>query len=133
MLVALVETRDDLSRRAVRDLRRLRAGPFASTSNVLGEACFLLPTPALRRRLRFLIERLAVAIVDLPSAWWTDVLDWMEQYEEHEPDLADAQLAILCSKKTDYSVWTYDAEFRTIWRRADGSRIPLAVRTTPGR
>jgi predicted nucleic acid-binding protein len=23
---------------------------------------------------------------------------------------------------------TYDAEFRTIWRRPDGTRIPLAVR-----
>jgi hypothetical protein len=57
----------------------------------------------------------------------------MERYEEHEPDLADAQFAVFCSKKPDYRVWTYDDEFRAIWRRMDGSRIPLAARAATGR
>jgi predicted nucleic acid-binding protein len=93
----------------------------------------LLPAPTLRRRLRFLLDQLSVALIDLPSSWWSDVFDWMERYEDHEPDLADAQLAVLSSKKPDHSVWTYDDEFRTIWRRADGSRIPLALRAPPRR
>jgi hypothetical protein len=24
-------------------------------------------------------------------------------------------------------LWTYDSEFRVVWRRPDGSRIPMAV------
>lgn len=76
-----------------------------------------------------MIDRLGIMLVELPSTWWDDVFDWMERYAEHEPDLADAQLAVLCSKKTDYRVWTYDEEFRSVWRRTDGSRIPIATRS----
>jgi predicted nucleic acid-binding protein len=133
VLLALVDEHDNLGRRATRDLKRLRTGPFATTAPILGEACFLLPRGYLRKRLRFLLERLSVAIVEMPAAWWDDVFDWMERYQSHDPDLADAQLATLCSKKPEYSVWTYDAEFRTIWRRKDGSRIPLAPRASAGR
>jgi predicted nucleic acid-binding protein len=129
----LVAPDDQLAKRAERDLQRLRAGPFATTGPVLSEACFLLPQGYLRRRLRFLIERLGIALVELPSTWWDDVFDWLERYQEHEPDLADAQLAVLCSKKPEYRIWTYDAEFRTIWRRANGTRLPLAARAPAGR
>jgi predicted nucleic acid-binding protein len=133
VLVALVDEHDDLGPRATRDLKRLRTGRFAITAPILGEAFFLLPRAYLRKRLRFVLERLSVAVVEMPAAWWDDVFDWMERYQGHEPDLADAELATLCSKKPDYTVWTYDDEFRTIWRRKDGSRIPLAARATARR
>jgi predicted nucleic acid-binding protein len=107
---------------------RLRAELFATTSPVLSEACFLLPAPNDRQRLRYLIQTLEIAVVETPSPWWTDVFDWLERYQEQEPDLADAQIAVLCSKQPTCRVWTYDDEFRTIWRRADGSRMPLATR-----
>lgn len=127
VLVALVDERDDLAHRAERDLKRLGVGPFGSTGPVLGEACFLLPKGYLRRRLWFLLGRLDVAFLDVPSPFWDDVFDWMDRYEEHEPDLADAQIAVLCSRDRECRIWTYDREFRTTWRRMDGSRIPVAI------
>ena len=123
--MALVDERDDLAARAERDLTRLRTAPFVSTGTVLGEACFLLPRGYQRQRLRALLDRLAVAIVEFPSTWWDEIFDWLDRYEEHEPDLADAQMAVLCSRKPDWRIWTYDREFRTTWRRANGSRIPV--------
>jgi hypothetical protein len=55
------------------------------------------------------------------------VLEWLARYAEHEPDLADAWLAVLSGKRPDDRMWTYDREFRTTWRRPDGRRIPLVV------
>jgi predicted nucleic acid-binding protein len=131
--VALVDERDGLAAKAARDLKRLRTGPFASTGTVLGEACFLLPHGYQRKRLRALLDRLAVAIVEVPSTWWDETFDWLDRYAEHEPDLADAQLAVLCSRKPDWRIWTYDREFRTTWRRANGSRLPLVGATAVAR
>jgi hypothetical protein len=95
----------------------------------LTEAFFLLGQAHLRRKLRVLFTRLNVSWVEFPSVWWDDVFDWMEKYQEHRPPLADAQLAILCSRNPTWQVWTYDREFQTTWRRSDGSRIPLATRS----
>ena len=41
--------------------------------------------------------------------------------------VADAYLAVVSGIERRFKVWTYDSEFRTTWRRADGTRIPLAV------
>lgn len=120
----MVDERNDLAGRAARDLKQLRQEPFGTTSNVLGEACFLLIEDYQRRRMRTLLDRLRVTIVEIPSTSWDSIFDWLERYEEHEPDLADAQLAVLCSREP-WRLWTYDREFRTIWRRSNGSRIPL--------
>ena len=38
-------------------------------------------------------------------------------YADHEPDWADACLAVLSGRDHDLKVWTYDREFRTTWRR----------------
>ncbi len=59
----------------------------------------------------------------------TFVFDWIEKYADHEPDWADGYIAALCGRDRTLKVWTYDKEFRTTWRRPDGSAIPLAVRT----
>jgi hypothetical protein len=123
----LVDDRDQLRRRGVRDLKRLRRGPFASTGPVLAESYFLLPEAHLRRRLRFLVGQLGVEVVELSADQWEDVFDWLDRYEEHQPDLADAQMVVLSARRPDCRVWTYDREFRTTWRRPDGSPIPLAV------
>ena len=58
---------------------------------------------------------------------WLDVLDWLAQYSDHEPDFADGHLAVVSAIERRFKVWTYDSEFRTTWRRADGTRIPLAL------
>ena len=36
--------------------------------------------------------------------------------------------AVLCGRDKALKVWTYDGEFRTTWRRPDGTAIPLATK-----
>jgi hypothetical protein len=58
---------------------------------------------------------------------WLEVLDWLERYRDHDPDWADGYLAVVSGRERRAKVWTFDREFRTIWRRPDGKAIPLAV------
>ena len=95
------------------------------TSAVLTECAFLLSAKYLRQRLAFLLERLGIVAVELELPWWKDVFDWLDRYAEHEPDFADAQLAVISGRNRADKVWTYDREFRDIWRRPDGSKIPV--------
>jgi hypothetical protein len=94
------------------------------------EACFHLPRRAQRQRLRAMIAQFNVA--SLPGtddrAFWLEVLDWLAKYADHEPDWADGCIAVLCGRDKALKVWTYDSEFRTTWRRPDGTAIPMAVR-----
>ena len=123
VLVALVDERDRLHRRAKRDLRKL-SPPFGVTSVVLSETFFLLEETYLRARLRLLLERLPIQAVEPEAPWWTEVFDWMAQYAEHSPDLCDGMLAVL-SGRAAASLWSYDAEVRTLWRRPDGKAIAV--------
>jgi predicted nucleic acid-binding protein len=125
VLVALVDERDRLHSVAKRDLKRLGGSRMGVTSPVLTECFFLLAADYLRRRLAFLLEDLGVAPVELEPPWWDDVFDWLSRYAEHEADFADAQLAVLSGRNRAHKVWTYDRDFRSIWRRPDGSKIPL--------
>lgn len=128
-LVALCDPSDSLNRTAVRDLDRLARQPMVACSPVLTEACALLPYAAQRRRLRRILVDLSITAyrVDDDAGLWLEVFDWLDRYEEHEPDWADGYLAVVSGRERRFRVWTYDREFRTIWRRADGSRIPLAL------
>jgi predicted nucleic acid-binding protein len=126
VLVALADERDALHDWAGRDLTLLPdRTALATTAPVLADCYFLLPKGYQRRRLRFLLERLTVAFVEPDGTSWTALFDWLERYEEHEPDFADGQLVVLSSQQPTARIWTYDEEYRTIWRRIDGSRIPL--------
>jgi len=125
VLVALVDERERLHTTAKRDLKRFEKRELGVTTAVLTECAFLLPAKYLRQRLAFLVEQLAVAAVELEPPWLMDVFDWLDRYAEHEPDFADAQLAVISGRKRVDKVWTYDKEFRHIWRRLDGSKIPL--------
>lgn len=130
-LVALCDARDSKHRTAVKHLASLARNDFTVCDAVLTEACFHLPHPRQRERLRALLHDLSVQPVPITDehAFWLDVLDWLAKYADHEPDWADACLAVLSGQNTDLELWTYDREFRTIWRRPNGSTIPLAVRT----
>jgi hypothetical protein len=94
------------------------------------ESCFHLPHQAQRQRLRALLEELAV--VSVPGthdrSFWFEVLHWLIKYAEHEPDWADGCIAVLSGRDKQLKVWTYDREFRTTWRRPDGTVIPAAVK-----
>ena len=118
VVVALVDERDQLHARAKRDLKTI-SGPFGLTSVVLCESCFLLPQPYLRQRLRFLLDRLGVSPVDLDPLRWGEVFDWLARYAQHEPDWCDAELVVVAAQEGS-SIWTYDKEFRILWRAPDG-------------
>ena len=131
-LVALCDGRDEKHRVAVKHLESLSASEFAVCDAVLTETCFHLPYPSQRQRLRALLDDLRAQPVPAAndSAFWLEVFDWLIKYAEHEPDWADGCLVVLSGRDTDSKVWTYDREFRTTWRRPNGTAIPLAVRST---
>jgi predicted nucleic acid-binding protein len=131
-LVALCDARDARHRVAVADLESLAADHLAVCEAVLTETCFHLPHRSQRQRLRVLLRGLEVQPLPLVGdrAFWLEVFDWLETYADHEPDWADACLAVLCGRERALKVWTYDRKFRTVWRRPDGTPIPLAVKRT---
>jgi predicted nucleic acid-binding protein len=129
-LIALCDPRDSLNKTALKHLKDLSNSQFAVCEAVLAEACFHLSAPSQRNRLRRMIEDLDVrpVAVEDDDSLWKEVFDWLNKYADHEPDWADGYLAILSSRDHTYKVWTYDIEFRTTWRRPNGSVIPMAVR-----
>ncbi len=130
-LVALCDPRDSLNKNALKDLVGLTKSQLAICEPVLSEACFHLSASAQRNRLRHVLMRLHVqsVVIEDAQSLWNEIFDWLDKYREHEPDWADGYLAVLCSRNRKYKVWTYDIEFRTLWRRTNGSAIPLAIRT----
>jgi predicted nucleic acid-binding protein len=126
VLVALVDAGDDLHGRARAGLRALKRERFGITSAVLAESLFLLPRIHERCRLAALLDELAFVHVELEPPWWPDLFRWLDQYAEHEPDLADAQLTLLCDRDARRRVWTFDNEFKDVWRLSNGKPIPLA-------
>jgi predicted nucleic acid-binding protein len=130
-LVALCDARDSQHAIAVNHLEKLSSAGLCTCEAVLMECCFHLPRPEQRQRLRALLDALPISSLPAPCerSFWSSVLDWLAKYGEHEPDWADACIAVLCGLDTRLKVWTYDREFRTTWRRPDGRAIPLAIRT----
>lgn len=63
-----------------------------------------------------------------PRPAGSDVFAWLVKYADHEPDWADGCIAVLCGYHKGLKVWTYDREFQTTWRRADGKAIALAIK-----
>jgi predicted nucleic acid-binding protein len=126
-LVALCDDRDADHERARRELRGLSRAKFALVEPVLTEAAFHLPNRAQRARLRDFLHAFDVASLEVADrrALWFHVMDWLSKYSQHEPDWADGYIAVHCSRDRKLRLWTYDREFQTIWRRADGSPIPL--------
>lgn len=116
-----------MNRRALRDLDRLPHEPLLLCAPVLTETCFLLTSTAQRERLRRTVTALRLHAYgsDDEDALWAEVFDWMSRYRNHAPDWADAYLAVVAGTDTRLKLWTYDREFRTTWRRPDGTPIPL--------
>jgi predicted nucleic acid-binding protein len=130
VLVALASPRDRLHARAASDLEKLARGRrrFGVTAAVLTEAALALPRRYERARLGAILREFDVQPVTEPSASMQAIFAWLDRYHEHEPDWADAQLAVLSGLDRTTRIWTYDREFTTIWRRPDGTRIPLAMK-----
>src|SRR4029453_13917389 len=131
-LVALCDARDAKHRTALKDLESLVGDDLAVCDAVLTEACFHLSHGSQRQRLRGLLHELRVQ--PLPATYergfWSDVFGWLAKYAEHDPDWADACLAVLSGRDKTLKIWTYDREFRTTWGRPNGTALPLAIRFT---
>ena len=129
-LVALCHARDSKHATAIKHLAELAPNEFAICEAVLMEACFHLPHRMQRERLRAMLDELDIA--SLPTThdrgFWLDVLNWLIRYADQEPDWADGCIAVLCGRDDRLRVWTYDREFRTTWRRPNGTPIPMAVK-----
>jgi predicted nucleic acid-binding protein len=126
VLVALALPKDRLHERATRDLEKLVTRELRVLASVLAEACFLLGAREQRARLAALLAAIRVRPATEPA--WERVFEWLARYADHEPDWVDACLVVIASG--DHRIWTYDDEFRSVWRRLDGSRVPLAVSGT---
>lgn len=127
VLVALVDERDRLHARAARDLNKL-SGPFGVMSAVLAETCFLLEAGYLRQRLSLLLERIPATAIELEAPWWGEVFTWLHRYADHDPDLCDA-LLVTQSHRIKAAIWTYDSDFKTVWRNRDGKKPTLVGST----
>jgi uncharacterized protein len=129
-LVALCDPRDAKHGLALKQLQRVAAAGLVTCEAVLVEACFHLPYDSQRRRLNALITELRVESLSDASdrPLWREVFDWLMKYSDHEPDWADGCLAVLSGRHKQLRVWTFDSEFRHVWRRPDGTPIPLAAK-----
>lgn len=129
-LVALCDARDGKHKLAVKHLEMLAESELSVCEAVLTEACFHLPYRSQRLRLRALLRDLEIrqwSVSEDPNLRW-EIFDWLVKYAEHEPDWADGCLAVLSGRARRLKVWTYDREFRTTWRRPDGTVIPMAIK-----
>jgi predicted nucleic acid-binding protein len=129
-LVALCDSRDSKHPTALKHLQSLAAEELAVCDAVLTETCFHLPHPSQRSRLRAMLQELSVEALPVAQdrVFWLEVFDWLAKYADHEPDWADGCLAVLSGRDNALKVWTYDREFRTTWRRPNGTAIPMAVK-----
>src|SRR4030095_12602672 len=86
-LVALADRRDDRHNAALGHLRLLVAADLAVCDAVIADACFPLPHPNQRRRLRAIVHDLRIRPVPVPDerAFRLTVFDWLATYETHEP------------------------------------------------
>ncbi len=129
-LVALCDRKDALHGRALGDLDRLARQRLVVSDAVLAEVLHLLPEEPARVRLAHLVEGLPIGALrdERPVESRLAAFRWLAQYAEHAPDWADATLVIASSHDKKARVWTYDSEFKTTWRRPNGTRVPLAAR-----
>lgn len=126
-LIALADCNDELYEKVLTDLKRLQRQPFFCTSTVMVETFFAFQDAQGRKKVQQLIEGMRIQPVPEDRQLWNEIFQWLAKYAHHRPDWTDAHLAVLCGRQKRFRVWTYDEKFRKIWRRPDGSRIPLAV------
>ena len=126
-LVALCDPLDALHATAVRDLDRLARELFVVSDGVLTEALQLLGAASQRARLARLLDALPIGVLpdEHPAESRRAAFEWVARYAEHRPDWADATLVIATARLKKARVWTYDREFRVVWRRPDGTKVPV--------
>lgn len=129
VILALLSPEERERRRVLEQWSRIRKQRLVLVSPVVIEVTHFLHKAYQLSAFSELMDQIGVEY--LPSenvVAWPDVVQWMMQYQQHEPDYADAHLVLLSAAIDKAKVWTNDSEFRTIWRRPDGSPVPLAIK-----
>lgn len=128
-LVALCDRRDARHDTSLAHLARLAPRGLRACEAVIVEACFHLAHGSQRKRLAAVLHDLRIEPLPTHTTEFRqDVFAWLLKYQEHEPDWTDGCLAVWSGRDTRLKLWTYDREFRTTWRRPDGTTIPMAIR-----
>ena len=81
-IIALLDERDRLNRRAIRELKQAKGTQLYTCAPVLTEVAFALPGRHHRRRLRSFLDRFSVraGVVAREEVLWPEVLDWLDRY-----------------------------------------------------
>jgi predicted nucleic acid-binding protein len=110
--------------------RSARRHEFEVPTAVLVEACHLMRRDDERGRLQDVLPTFGMRPVQVADdeQFRSDVFAWMRRYVDRTPDYADASLCILAHRGSAAGVWTYDSEFRTVWRLPSGKPVPVAIR-----
>lgn len=125
-LVALFSPNDPLHDRARRELLIVAREQMAVCEPVLTELMHLAPRADVRRAIGDAFAAWDVHLVRLADPSSLDaVFGFMHRYAEHSPDFADAYLVVLSQQHRRSKVWTFDREFQHLWRRSDGTAVPL--------
>ena len=130
VLLALMSRDDDHYAAAAKQAPAMREAGIVLTLPVFAELTHFSRFPSRYQKLEALIKLLAIRydrsehLVEFSEAF-----AWLKLYASHKPDYADAHLVLLTTKLKNCRVWSFDKEFRTIWRRPDGSAVPMAVKT----
>lgn len=114
VLIAIVNRTDGLHARAMQELETFD-GPFFTCAAVLTESLHMLERPSLRARLIGFVSEAPVAQLEPAAGSWPKIFAWLDRYQEHRPDFADAVLVHLLEMHKRAKVWTFDREFSTVW------------------
>jgi len=129
VLVAIVDQRDPQRPKALKDLTQLARRGLLLSWPVLTEALHFLVRPDYRDYLAHFIDDFQIRFADEQVRPATaDIFHWLARYADHAPDMTDAYLVAMTAMNRRWKVWTFDREFHFVWRRPDGSPVPMAVK-----
>jgi predicted nucleic acid-binding protein len=127
-LVGLLDDKDPHHSQAREELAKLK-GPFLVGLPVLCEALHFLTAKRHRAALALGFDKgLFQVLVDDGPGLTSRTLKWLEHFAEHDPDFTDGHLVSWAERDAGLAVWTFDSEFRTVWRTLKGKKVRLAVR-----
>jgi predicted nucleic acid-binding protein len=126
-LMGLLDERDDQRERALRTLA-LAPKPRLVCQPVISEVIHLLgghPVYVARLAATFVEGTLEIAQASHWPGASKKIFSWMAKFGEHHPDFADAFLVTWHEDVPGSRVWSFDSEFRRIWRTSKGKAIRL--------
>jgi len=129
VILALLDRSDDNHSAAREQTPGMRESGVLLVLPILAEVTHFLRAPHLYDRFDDLLDTLDARYEQTEHLLsHTETMGWLKRHASHKPDYADAHLVMLTARNRKWRVWSFDSEFQTIWRRPDGSAVPMAVR-----